>query len=253
MRQDVRADKLRGRVVEKLRRPAVHAQQLKLSVERDIRIRRFFIEIAIPALTLDQLFLDPQAFQLGGRAGRENPEDEKQPRLWRHRPLVKDRQMAEHRSFTVQQRNAEIALDSHVREILVVRKLVLDPQGMVAQAAAHDILARRSGQVKLDVFAELALAPVGERSHPLVAAGKLGDESVANADRSGKVPYQRLEEYFTRVSGSPLDNRSQGRDLLVIGRDSSLGRLDRVLSSRVFGRLTSHSVVPRSALLGQAA
>ena len=128
--QDVRADQVRGRVAEQLRRPAVHAQQSKLACPNDdIGVRRFFVEIPVAALALDQLLLDPQPFELDGGAGGEDPEDEEPPRLGRHGPLVEHRQVAEHVPVAVQQRNAQVALDPQVDEILVARELLLDPWG----------------------------------------------------------------------------------------------------------------------------
>ncbi len=76
MGQDVRTDQVRSRSAEKLRGPAVHAHQLQLRVECYICVRRFFIKIAIPALALDQLLLDPQTLELGAGAGREYSEGE---------------------------------------------------------------------------------------------------------------------------------------------------------------------------------
>ena len=136
--------------------------------------------------------------------------------MW-HGPLVKNGQMPENGAVAVQKRHAEITLDPHFDQGTVAGKPRLDAEGMMAKISTHHILARRSSKVELDVFTEQTFAPIGQRTNACRHPGELGNKGIADSDGSGQVPDQRLEENIARASGRPLDDRSQGVNLLVIG------------------------------------
>ena len=123
--------------------------------------------------------------------------------------------MPEHVPCSVQERDAEVTLDPQVNQRLVSRELSLNPEGVVAQPATHNVLAWGARQVVLDVGARLSFAPVGESADASCDPGEFGDEGVAHADRGGKVPHQGLEKDLARASSRSFDNRSQRNDLVV--------------------------------------
>ena len=214
--QDARTDQLRGRIAEELGRTTVHVVEPAVSPERHIGARRLIVEVPVAPLALQEFLLDPQALELGGRTGGEDPEDEESTRLGRHGPLVEHGQMPEDVPLPVQQGNPEVALDPQVDQPLVAGELFLDPAGVVAEPPAHDVLARSPVEVVLFVRAKLALSVVGERADPRRDAGKLGDEGIAHLHRTGQMLHQGLEEGLARVPYRPLDDLPQRSDLVVI-------------------------------------
>src|SRR5262249_56688663 len=101
-----------------------------------------------------------------------------------------------------------------VDQPLVTRKLSPDPEGVVAQPSAHDVLTRGPRQVELDVREELAFAPVGESTDARRDPGELGDEGIAHPDGRGEMPDQGLEKELSCTPGRSLHDRAEGNDLV---------------------------------------
>ena len=212
------------RITEELGGATVDIDQVKVSSERHVSIRRFLVQITVAALAFDQLLFDPQPFELDGRARGEDPKDEQQSRLGGHWPAMKDRQVPQDVSVAVEERHAQVAFDPHVDQILVKGKHLLDPAGVVAKASAHDVLAGCAVQVIFDVRTQALRPPVRDRPHASLDTGKLGDERVAHPDRGGKMPDERLEKDRAGAAGRSLDDRPQRGDLVII-RGGSVARL----------------------------
>ena len=215
MLHDARAEQILRGIAEEFRGGAVHADQAEVRPERHVSIRRLLVEVAIAALALDQPLLDPQPLQLDGGAGGEDLEDEKLPRLGRHGPLVEHGQMPEDVPLAIEQRDAEIALDPQVDQSPVLRKLPLDPQGMVAEPPANHVLAGRPCEIEFDVREDLAPAPVREGPDVSRGPGELGDERETDTDRRREVLDERLEEDLARAPRRPLDDGPQCGDLVI--------------------------------------
>ena len=195
---------------------------MKVSSERHISTRRFLVKFPVAALALDQLLFDPQPFELDGRSRREDPKDEQQPRLGGHWPAIKDRQVPEDFSVPVEQRHAQVAFDPQLDQILVEGEHFLDPAGVMAKAAAHDVLAGCTVQVIFDIRTQPLWPPIRDRPHASLGTGEFGDERRADPDRGGKMLDERLEKRRARVAGRSLNDCPQCGDLYLIGHGAHI-------------------------------
>ena len=135
-------------------------------------------------------------------------------------------------SLAVEQGHAEVTLDSLILEISIEGKLLVDAKRVMTKASADHILARCSDEVVLDVWEDLAVAPVGKGSNARRDAGEFGDERMIHPDRGCEMSHEGLEEVRPRAARGSLDNRPQ-RDNLVV---------NRCRSPRVLVRHSQHPV-----------
>ena len=59
----------------------------------------------------------------------------------------------------------------------------------MAQVAADDVLARRAGQIVLDVVGDQLCLPIGERADPILA-GEFGDHRVLDSQRTRQMLHE---------------------------------------------------------------
>src|SRR5688572_22019613 len=91
---------------------------------------------------------------------------------------------------------------------------------MVHQPAAHDLRARRSGEVVLEVVGDPIALPEGERSHEGRRVGKFGDDRVVNVDGFSEMTNQRLKELLPGAASRSFNHRLQRAKVVAnIGTD----------------------------------
>ncbi len=241
-----RAAHLVGLQTQHFDRGPIGRDEARFEIFLDVADRSFLIEVSVPFFTLEQSLFITQPFQFGCGTSRKTSEREQISLLCRQGPCVEHREMAEHLTPRVEQRHAQVALDRHLDECLITREPFLDAAGIMAQPAADHILAGGPGQVVFDVFADLALPPVGESPHSRALAGKLGNEGILDPERRGEVPDERLEEYLARAPGRSVDDGAQGGDLVAVCNRRRLvpRRFGGLLADRCRGRLrfTVHGI-----------
>ena len=106
------------------------------------------------------------------------------------------------------ERHSQIAFDRHLGERDVQRELPRDAARVMAQVPADDVLARRAGQIVLDVVGDHPLFPIGERADPIFA-GELGDHRVIDPQRTGQMLHELAKELGAGALSGPLGNRLQ--------------------------------------------
>ncbi len=105
------------------------------------------------------------------------------------------------------ERNTKVTACPQHRQIPILGKTRLHVILVYCRRAADDRLARRTGQVVLDVVGERLPTPERQRAHSTLArVSALGDERVLHAECAGKLAHQGGEEVST---GS---ERSTGHD-----------------------------------------
>ncbi len=209
---------LRRRHAEQLGGPVVDAQEPLIGSDGHVGVGCLLVKIAVAPLALEETLLDPEALELDGRPGGEDPEDREPAGLGRQGPLVEDRQVAQHLALDVEQRHAEVALDPQIDEVLISGEFLADAAGMMAQSRADHVLAGGPGQVEFDIVQDRPFAPVRQGPRPHRRAVELGDEGVIDAHGRGQVPDQRLEERGADALRRPLHNGPQGGQLIVVQR-----------------------------------
>ena len=117
--------------------------------------------------------------------------------VFRHRLGVEHGQVSDHAARGVKQRYAEVTLHSQVNEALVVRKEPLEILRVKAGLPLEHVLARRAGDVELEVLAESVSVPVRQRPRaPTVAT--FGDERMADREGECQMPHQQRKEVTPR-------------------------------------------------------
>ena len=115
--------------------------------------------------------------------------------------------MTEHAPGGVAQRDAQVALDAELAQHRVGGKGPLQVARMVRDLAASDLLARRAGEVVLDVLEGAAAPEERERADAALRAGELGEECVGGPDPEREVRDERREEGLSgrarRAFGQP--------------------------------------------------
>ena len=145
-------------MVEKLRRPAVHARQAKVLPERHVSIRRLFVKIAIAAsLSTSRCSILNLSSSTAARAAKIRNMKSLRGSGGMGRSSI-HRQVTQDVSFAVEKRHAEITLDPLILEISIERKLLVDAKRVMTKASADHILARCSDEVVLDVREDFAIA-----------------------------------------------------------------------------------------------
>ena len=119
-----------------------------------------------------------------------------------HRFAVHHHQQTQRPAGGIEQRVADITINAHLPEHVVVRELLLDVVRVLARGLADDVVARRAPELVGKVVHQPALGADGDGLHGIVPAGDhLTDEGEVHVQRLGEIEHQRAEEFLTGDGG----------------------------------------------------
>jgi hypothetical protein len=212
-RQTFGARDVVGAEAEQLDERAVRAEEIGVGVFVHVRDRCFLEQVAKLLFRRPHPPLDREPLDLGGRTRREDPEHLDLHGLERHRPAVEHRQVTDGFSGRVRQRHAEIAFDAALDERKVAREQPVDVGGVVAEAAADDVLARGARQLPFAVVDESAVAVEGQGAHARRRVRELGNECELHVDRRRERAHERLQEFLSDRAVGALEDQPEDFEL----------------------------------------